>query len=114
MNQKERKIKQLKEKLAFLIRHKIILPGGISRHFNVCGKPTCRCKDPKQPMKHGPYYQLSFALEGNSSSFFIKEKDLLQARQFVEDHRQFRQLSTALIRGYVGLIRQHGFTRSSK
>jgi len=114
MNQKERKTKQLKDQLAFLIRHKIFLPGGISRHFNVCGKPSCRCKDPHHPIKHGPYYQLSFTVAGRSSSVFINEKDLPHARQFVADHRRFRKLSTALIRSYVNLIRQHGFTGNSK
>jgi hypothetical protein len=112
MTQKERKIKQLKAKLAQLIRRQIMLPGGISRHWNVCGKPNCRCKDPKHPVKHGPYYQLSFTLEGRSSSFFVKEKDLLRARQLTQHHRMFRKLSTALIQGYVKLLRQQGFSRS--
>ena len=112
MTQKERKTKQLKEKLIQLIRHQIMLPGGISRHWNVCGKANCRCKHPKQPVKHGPYYQLSFTLEGRSSSFFVKEKDLLQARLFIQQHQMFRELSTTLIRSYVDLIRQKGFSRS--
>lgn len=111
MTQEERKTKQLKTKLIQLLSRQTMLPGGISRHWNVCGKVNCRCKDPKRPVKHGPYYQLSFTLEGKSSSFFIKEKDLPRARQLIEHHQTFRELSTALIQNYVQIIRQHGFSR---
>ena len=40
------------------------LPGSISEQWNVCGTPRCKCKDPKRPQKHGPYYQLSFSVGG--------------------------------------------------
>jgi hypothetical protein len=36
-------------------------PGSLSRQYNVCGKPGCRCKDPKNPRRHGPYDQLNYA-----------------------------------------------------
>src|SRR6266404_7127554 len=29
-------------------------PGSLSRQYNVCGKPGCRCKDPKHPRRHVP------------------------------------------------------------
>ena len=35
-------------------------PGSLSRQYNVCGKPGCRCKDPKNPRRHGPYYKVSY------------------------------------------------------
>ncbi len=53
-----------------------VLPGSISTQWNVCGKPGCRCKDLKNPRKHGPYYQLSFTIEGKSSSMFVKKEDI--------------------------------------
>ena len=53
-----------------------VLPGSISRQWNVCGKPGCRCKDPKRPRRHGPYYQLSFTVAGRSSTLFLKPDEL--------------------------------------
>ena len=26
-----------------------MLPGSISKQWNVCGKPGCQCKDPREP-----------------------------------------------------------------
>jgi hypothetical protein len=28
-----------------------VLPGSISKQWNVCGKPGCRCKDPDRPQR---------------------------------------------------------------
>ncbi len=51
MTKENKKIEQLKKKLAQLGP---ILPGSLSEQWNVCGTPGCRCKDPVQPVKHGP------------------------------------------------------------
>ena len=48
-------IEQLKQRLLNLGP---VLPGSISEQWNVCGTPGCKCKDPANPEKHGPYYQL--------------------------------------------------------
>jgi hypothetical protein len=45
-----------------------MLPGSISEQWNVCGTPGCACKAKKNPVKHGPYYQLSFSVKGRSST----------------------------------------------
>jgi hypothetical protein len=34
-------------------------PGSLSRQYNVCGNPGCRCKDPEKPRRHGPYSRAS-------------------------------------------------------
>ena len=39
-------------------------PGSLSRQYNVCGKPGCRCKDPKNPRRHGPYHKVSYVYRG--------------------------------------------------
>jgi len=77
MTKEERRIKQLKEKL---IQLGPMLPGSLSEQWNVCGTPQCRCKDPEKPVKHGPYYQLSFTVGGKSSTMFIKKEDLPEVR----------------------------------
>ena len=110
MNHDERNIQRLKDKILSLCP---MLPGSIRKQFNVCGKPGCKCKDPVSPAKHGPYYQLSFSVAGKSSSFFIKEKDLPEARRRIKRFKQFRQLTQELTQSNVDLTRKNGFTRSS-
>jgi hypothetical protein len=85
-----------------------ILPGSISTQWNVCGKAGCRCKDPKKPQKHGPYYQLSFTVDGKSSSMFVKKADLKTLRECVKRYRRFRALNTELMAAYIQWARNGG------
>ncbi len=102
------KIEQLKQKLVNL---GAVLPGSISEQWNVCGTPSCKCKDSKNPKKHGPYYQLSFSVGGRSSSMFIKKEDISEARKRVRNYQEFKKLTTELIQAHVDLIRSNGFRR---
>src|SRR5437762_13699523 len=66
-------------------------PGALSKQYNICGNPNCRCKaDP--PVKHGPYYQISFTRHGKSSSQFVREEDLDEVKQQLENYSLLRQL----------------------
>jgi hypothetical protein len=58
----------------------------------VCGTPGCRCKDPKHPQKHGPYYQLSYTWRGKSTTRFIRPERLAEMRQKVETYKRLREL----------------------
>ena len=102
------KIEQLKQQLLNLGP---VLPGSISEQWNVCGTPSCKCKDSKNPKKHGPYYQLSFSVSGRSSSMFIKKQDISEARKRVRNYQEFKKLTTELIQAHVDLIRSNGFRR---
>src|SRR5437867_3718538 len=66
-------------------------PGALSKQYNICGNPNCRCKA-IPPVKHGPYYQISFTRHGKSSSQFVREEDLDEVQQQLENYRQLRQL----------------------
>ena len=46
-------------------------PGTLSQQYNVCGSPGCQCKA-SPPIKHGPYYQISFTREKARASLFVK------------------------------------------
>lgn len=85
-----------------------VLPGSISKQWNVCGKPGCRCKDPKHPRRHGPYYQLSFTVGGRSSTVFLKANEVALARDYVRRHRRFKELNVDLVTAYVTLARRVG------
>ena len=55
----QREIERIKKELAELGD---LRPGSLSKQYNVCGKPACRCKA-SPPVKHGPYYQVSYTRE---------------------------------------------------
>ena len=68
-----------------------IRPGALSQQYNVCGNPTCRCKA-TPPVKHGPYYQISFTWKGKSRSQFIRDDYAGEASRQLENYRQLREL----------------------
>jgi len=85
-----------------------VLPGSISKQWNVCGKPGCRCKHPQQPQRHGPYYQLSFTVRGCSSTLFLKPAELAQARECLRRYRRLKHLYAQLLLAYVAQARRAG------
>jgi len=91
-----------------------VLPGSISKQWNVCGKPGCRCKDPDRPRRHGPYYQLSFTVAGRSSTLFLKPEELAAARQCIRRYRRFKELNGQLIGAYVAQARRGGVASLEK
>jgi len=110
MTREERRVEQIKAKLAKLGP---MLPGSVSEQWNVCGTPGCRCKDPHKPLKHGPYYQLSFTVGGRSSTLFIKKEDLSEVRRRLRRYRQFKALCTELVQANIAWTRKSGFIRST-
>ena len=95
----EAQIAQIKAQLQ---KHGAMRPGSLSRQYNVCGKPSCRCKDPKQPRRHGPYYQLNYVYRGKKTSQFIRREILRQVRTEVANYKQFRRLTEQ----WIGLALQ--------
>ena len=86
----EAKIVQIKAQLQ---AHGPMRPGSLSRQYNVCGKPGCRCKDPEHPRRHGPYYQLNYVYRGKKTSQFIRGEILRQVRIELANYKQFRRLT---------------------
>lgn len=66
-------------------------PGTLSQQYNVCGSPGCQCKA-SPSIKHGPYYQISFTRHGKSSSQFVREEDLKDVQQQLDNYRRLRAL----------------------
>jgi hypothetical protein len=84
----EKRIQIIKRQIAELGD---LRPGALSKQYNICGTPNCRCKaDP--PLKHGPYYQISFTRHGKSSSQFVRDEDLIEVQQQLENYRLLRDL----------------------
>jgi len=73
-------------------------PGSLSRQYNVCGNPTCRCKA-NPPQRHGPYYQLSYTHQRKSSSEFVREQDLVEVERQLHNYERLR----ILVDEWIGL-----------
>jgi hypothetical protein len=69
-----------------------IRTGSLTEQYNVCGKPSCKCKDPADPQKHGPYYKLSYTRYRKSTSEFVRTEDVDQLRQQLQDYKSFMAL----------------------
>jgi hypothetical protein len=82
-------IEVIKEKMAGLGE---IRPGTLTEQYNVCGNPSCRCKDKKNPKKHGPYYQLSYTRYGKSTSEFVKKENVDKVKKQIRDYKLFMKL----------------------
>lgn len=96
----EKRIQRIKEEL---LKIGEMRAGSISKQYNVCGKPGCRCKDEKKPKKHGPYYQLSYVHRGKSTSQFIQKEFLADTKRQTSAHKKFKKL----INEWIDLALQH-------
>ena len=67
-------------------------PGSLSKQYQVCGRPGCRCADPKHPQRHGPYHKLAYVYRGKPICRFVRAgtEGLLSDRLAV--YKRFRKL----------------------
>jgi hypothetical protein len=77
-------------------------PGSLSRRYNVCGQAGCRCKDPQNPRRHGPYYQLQYTHGGKKITEFVREQDVEAVRTQLANYKNFRRL----VEGWIDLAIQ--------
>ena len=102
-----KKIKTVKKKIDALGP---MLPGSITKQWNVCGTKGCKCKDPDNPVKHGPYYQLSYTAAGKSSTIFIKKEELLEAKKRIRNYKKFKELTKEFIIANIDSFRKNRLT----
>jgi Family of unknown function (DUF6788) len=74
-------------------------PGNLSQQYAACQKPGCKCVDPIQPQKHGPFYKLSYKHGGKSTTQFIRPQFVPEVRQQLATYKKF----TALTQQWVSL-----------
>jgi hypothetical protein len=80
-------------------------PGSLSRQYNVCGKPGCRCKDSKNPRRHGPYYQLNYVYGGKKTSEFVRPQNVKVVRSQLANYKRFRRLTDQWVGSALQLAR---------
>ena len=105
MNEEKQLQKQIDRIKDELYRLGPMRPGSISKQYNICGSPNCRCKDPVNPKKHGPYYQLSYTWRGKSTSEFVKEELLSETQEQVANYKRFKELTQELVDRSVEIAR---------
>jgi hypothetical protein len=88
-------------------------PGSISEQYNVCGNPSCSCKDPTNPKKHGPYYQLSYTHSGKHTTEHVKRDMVNEVKKQIKNHRLFRELTEEWVDLSVSLAKLRKSQRDS-
>jgi hypothetical protein len=93
MNEKtiEKRIGRIKKEL-----QKIgpMRPGSLSKQYSACAKEGCKCVDPENPQKHGPYYQLSYVHKGKSTSRFIRPAFVRDIEKQLANYKKFKSLTS--------------------
>jgi hypothetical protein len=79
-------------------------PGTLSRQYNVCGTPGCRCKE-DSAQRHGPYYQLSYTWHGKSRSEFVREPEIARVEEQVRTYARLRALVDEWLDAAIELAR---------
>ncbi len=85
----EREIDTIKQRLLAL---EPMHPGSVSRQYQVCGNPTCRCMDPKRPQRHGPYYKLAYVHRGKPVCRFVRADCVKAVEERLAIYKKFRSL----------------------
>ena len=81
-------IRAIKRDLAALAD---LRPGTLTRQYTVCGSLGCHCKA-RPPLKHGPYYHLSYTRHGKGGTRLIKPTDVAPVRAAVANYRRLKRL----------------------
>jgi len=102
----EQRVEKIKRELAQLGD---LRPGSLSKQYNVCGNPNCRCKA-SPPKKHGPYYQLSLTRKGKSRSKFVRKEEVAAVRAQLKNYAKLRKLTER----WVDLAEQLSILRLEK
>lgn len=72
--------------------------GSVSRQFNVCGTPGCKCKDKANPQKHGPYFYLRSSYGKKNTTQFIRKEFVSTIETQIAEYRKFKKLVDLWIR----------------
>ncbi len=100
--QLEKEIIKIKKNLLEL---DLIHPGSVSEQYNICGTAGCQCKDERNPIKHGPYSNLSFSFKGKSKTKFIRKELVQDFQKYTSNYKKFRDYTSRLIECNIELIK---------
>ena len=67
-------------------------PGSLSMQYQACGNPNCKCMNPKNPQRHGPFHQLSYVFKGKTGCGFVRAACADEVIRRVAVYKEFRSL----------------------
>ena len=103
VGQIEQQIAQVKSQLMGL---GALHPGSLSRQYNVCGKPGCRCKARPKPRRHGPYYKVSYVFGGRFTSRFVPRQQVKAVRAELANYQRLRKLTASWVELALRLVKE--------
>lgn len=86
---------QIIEKIIEAIKNQLVAlgpmhPGSMSRQYQVCGRPGCRCEKPDQ--RHGPYCKLRYVYRGGQVCRFVRAIYTEELKSRLSAYKTFRDL----------------------
>jgi len=89
-------LKRVEDKIAAIKQELLALepmhPGSVSRQYQVCGNPACKCMHPKKPQKHGPYHKLAYVHRGKPVCRFVRAACVDSMNERLAVYKTFRSL----------------------
>lgn len=89
-------VKRLEEEIEAIKKNLSALgpmhPGSVSRQYQRCGNPACRCMHPEKPEKHGPYYKLAYVHRGKRVCRFVRAACVEDIKARLAIYKTFRSL----------------------
>ncbi len=107
-------VKEREELLKRLGSWPPVLRASLRLHGNRCGRPKCRCKDPKNPVLHGPYHYLSHRYEDRTQTVFLNEVKLKFASEWIANYKKLIETIYRLSEINFRLLRYHYKTLEKK
>jgi hypothetical protein len=99
----DRQIQQIRRQIMEI---GLVCPGTLSKRFNTCGKPNCRCAhDPKA--RHGPYYDWTRREKGGFVHSLVSASQAEDIKRAIKNHRRIVKLLAQWGRASAQLILAH-------
>lgn len=72
--------------------------GSLHEQYLPCGKAACRCHDPNNPRRHGPYYLWRRWIDGEQVNRTLRPgPDLERVKAGIANYRKFQKLLSQLL-----------------
>jgi len=89
-------------------------PGSISLQYQACGKKGCKCQDPINPERHGPYCKLFYVHKGKKVCRFVRADCVDQIKTRLLEYKTFRKLTDRWIELSIKIAQENFFSGPNK
>lgn len=103
----KRLIRKRQQLLIELGKKAFVLRGSLRKQGNICGNPSCRCKNKEKPILHGPYHYLSHRYKNKSQSIFLTREKMGHAQRGLSNYKKLIDILYELSEVNFQLLRYH-------